>query len=231
MDALHLGGFSILRISEFLNHNHIIAHIAWHMWIMMAAGLLVSIDALFIGVSLGTQKKCKFWYLALINTVLLGLCFLGYALGVWIGESADIELDIVIGILFILLGFWTIVNHFVFERRANKKQELLKTKCETNNDTDDACRFLTAPSSNRLNANTIITGILMSGEAMLITLGLTILFDYPTIVLPLTVGLAHFVYSAVTFLFSKYLRRLPPSAGAIIAGSALIVYGIMAFVL
>ena len=61
------------------------------MWVAIFSGLIVSIDALFIGVSLGSQKKCKYWYLLVISTVLLGLCFAGYFVGLRIGDSVDLD--------------------------------------------------------------------------------------------------------------------------------------------
>ena len=167
------------------------------MLIAIFAGLLVSIDALFIGVSFGTQKKCKFWHVALINIVLIALCFVGFYLGILIGERIDFELDLVIGLLFITLGLLVIATH--------RKE-----------------------SSTR---NIWLTGVFMSVEAMFITIGLTLTLDTTTLLIPITVGLAHFAYSLATFFLAKYLRKLPPMAGAIIAGTALIIYGVMAILI
>jgi len=194
------------------------------MLVAILAGLLVSIDALFIGVSFGSQKRCKFWHLLIINAVLIGLCFLGYGLGIWIGDRVDIELDIVIGILFILLGAWTISSYFIFERRkARKLKEAENSELEGESE----------PKKERkgISKNIVLAGLFMSIEAMFITIALTLTLDVTTIFIPLTVGLAHFIYSAVTFFFAKYLRRLPPIVGHIVAGSTLIIYGILALVL
>lgn len=180
------------------------------MWIAILAGLLVSIDALFIGVSFGTQKRCRFWHVLVINICLFGLCMLGYLLGILIGDRVDIELDLVIGILFIALGLWVIGAYFLFERRKQKDAE---------------------GEGKHQTKNIALTGIFMSVEAMFITIGLTLTLDVRTILIPITVGLAHFVYSAVTFALAKYLRKLPPMVGHIIAGVALVVYGIMAIVI
>jgi len=76
--------------------------------------------------------------------------------------------------------------------------------------------------------NIIITGLLMSIEAMLITLGLVLVLDTKTVLLPLTVALAHFVYCTVTFFCARHLRRLPPMVGHLISGIALIIYGLLA---
>jgi len=179
------------------------------MWVAVFAGLLVSIDALFIGISFGTQKKCKFWHVLVINIVLFGLCMLGYVLGILIGDRIDFELDLIIGLLFITLGTWVIASYFIFEHR--KRNE---------------------PEEGRHQTKSIwLTGVFMSAEAMFITIGLTLTLDVTTILIPITVGLAHFVYSAATFFMSKRLRRLPQMAGHIISGFALIIYGIMALVL
>ena len=153
------------------------------MWVAVFSGLIVSVDALFIGVSLGSQKRCKFWHLAVINAVLTALCFVGYLLGILVGDSVDLDLGLVIGLLFIALGVWTVANYFLFERRKKRAVN-----------------------------NIIFTGLFMSVEAMFITIGLTIILDVTTILIPLTVALAHFVYSTVTFAFAKHLRKLPPAA-------------------
>lgn len=203
--------------------------IYWGMWIAIISGLIVSIDALFIGVSFGSQKRCRYWHLLVINAVLIGLCFLGYGLGIWIGDRVDIELDIVIGILFILLGSWTIIYYFAFERRRAKKTE---KQADDEIINDVVFEFQKKPCNKNIpSKNTIITGVLMSVEAMFITIGLTLILDTTTFLIPLTVGLAHFVYCTATFFLAKYLRRLPPMVGPIVAGASLIVYGIMAFFL
>jgi len=89
-------------------------------WATVFAGLLVSVDSLFIGISFGTQKRCKYRHVAVINAVLSALCFLGYALGVLLGGKVNFELDLVIGLLFIALGIWVIASYFIFEHKKNK---------------------------------------------------------------------------------------------------------------
>jgi len=201
------------------------------MWIAVLSGLLVSIDALFIGVSFGSQKRCRFWHLLIINAVLIGLCFVGYALGIWIGEAIDIELDIVIGILFILLGTWTIVQYFIFEKK--KAKLCAESSLDSNAEKLDFCSSYNKVSNIKKlpTKNIILTGVFMSIEAMFITIGLTLVLDYTTILIPITVGLAHLIYCISTFFFAKYLRRLPSAVGPIVAGIALIIYGILAFFL
>jgi len=190
------------------------------MLVAILAGLLVSIDALFIGVSFGSQKKCKFWHLLIINVALIGLCFLGYGLGIWIGDRVDIELDIIIGILFILLGAWTITSYFIFERKKARKLKEAENSEHHENEPDK--------KRKEISKNIVLAGLFMSIEAMFITIALTLTLDVKTIFIPLTVGLAHFAYSTATFFFAKYLRRLPPIVGYIVAGCALIIYGILA---
>ncbi|MCL2375558.1 MAG: tRNA lysidine(34) synthetase TilS [Firmicutes bacterium] len=85
-------------------------------------------------------------------------------------------------------------------------------------------------TENGMGRNIILTGLFMSVEAMLITIGMTLTLGVTTIWIPLTVGIAHFVYCVATFYLSKYLRRYPATLGAILSGSALIVYGILAFI-
>ncbi|MCL2821938.1 MAG: manganese efflux pump [Firmicutes bacterium] len=220
------------------------------MWIAIFSGLLVSVDALFIGISFGSQKKCRFWHLVSINMVLIALCFLGYGLGVWIGDKVDVELDFVIGTLFISLGSATILHFLFFERKNLKKKmndknsdkDSDKGKDKDNSENDDRqeqnCSVIKIKSdtgsvdkNNLPTKNTIATGILMSVEAMFITIGLTLVLDKTTILIPLTVGLAHFIYCTVSFFLAKHLRRLSPAVGPIVAGIALIIYGTMAFFL
>jgi len=206
------------------------------------AGLLVSIDALFIGVSFGTQKKCKFWHILVINIALFGLCILGYYLGILIGDRVDIELDLVIGIVFISLGVWVIASYFLFERRKRKKQENSKIEdsidclSESSQETPANNQETKTDTNNNSKKegstkNIWLTGLFMSVEAMFITIGLTLTLDVTTILIPLTVAIAHFAYCTATFFLSKYLRKFPAMVGHIIAGSALIVYGIMAIVI
>ncbi|MCL2587622.1 MAG: hypothetical protein FWE31_05325 [Firmicutes bacterium] len=179
------------------------------MWIAIGAALLVSIDALFIGISLGTQKRCRFWYLLVINAGLLALCFAGFFIARALGDL-DFDFDIVVGISFITLGAWFILYYFLFEHKKYKQGEV------------------------QMGRKTIImTGILMSVEAMLITLGLTLVYQATSapIIIPIVVGVAHFVYCTATFFMAKYLRKFPHWVGHVISGIALIIYGIMALVI
>jgi hypothetical protein len=68
-------------------------------------------------------------------------------------------------------------------------------------------------------------------EAMAITMGITFIFlPGATAAIPLTVALAHFGYSALSFWLArtKYAKRIPAVLSHVIAGLALIVYGLMA---
>jgi len=184
------------------------------MWIAIISGLLVSIDALFIGISFGTQKKCRFWHILVINAVLLILCLAGYFLGIFIGDRLYVDFDLIVGITFIILGLWVILSYFIFEHK-NKSH---KNNNESNN-------------NGHQTKNIVLTGIFMSVEAMFITLALTLTLDVITILIPLTVAFAHFIYSTVTFFLSKYFRKFPSVIGHVIAGVALVAYGIMAIVI
>jgi len=135
------------------------------------SGLIVSVDAFFIGLSLGLQKRCKFLYLAIINVFLLGLCILGFLIAGQIYESIPFEPDYIVGFAFISLGFWTIFHYFISEhikRRRGTEEEVnvsLKTFA--------------------------VVGLVMSIEAMLITMGITFIFlPYSTFLIPITVALA-----------------------------------------
>jgi len=132
---------------------------------------------------------------------------LGYFLGIWIGDAIDFELDIVIGLLFIALGAWVIVSYFLFEHKKKGDNDKHQIKSIT------------------------LTGAFMSIEAMFITIGLTLVLDVTTLWIPITVAVAHLVYSVVTFFFAKYLRKLKPIVGYMISGIALVIYGILALIL
>jgi len=166
----------------------------------LLSGLIVSVDAFFIGLSLGLQKKCKFLYLVFINTFLLGLCMLGFLLADRMYESIEFDTDLIVGFAFIALGLWTILHYFV-----SKQIERRKT--------------------------IILVGLVMSGEAMLITMGITLIFQpASTFLIPLTVALAHFGYSVLSFYLArtKYVKRIPPMISHTTSGLALILYGLMA---
>ena len=169
------------------------------MLLPIISGLVVSVDAFFIGLSLGLQKQCKFLYLAAINAVLLALCLLGFFIAAQIYELIPFEPDIIVGFAFITLGLWTIAHYFIPSRSKQKTIALV--------------------------------GLVMSVEAMLITMGITFIFlESATLAIPLTVALAHFGYSALSFYLArtKHVKRLPAVLSHIISGGALIIYGLMA---
>ena len=184
-------------------------HILYNMWGMFLSSAVVSLDALFIGVSFGSQKKVKFWQVVLINLFLFLCCVVGFFIARAFFDLIDFEIDIVIGVLFILLGLWTIVYHYISMRKQKDKEDTKSGSIK----------------------NIIMTGLFMSIEAMFITIGVILVLGVVSFWIAVFVGLMHFIYSSATFFFSKYLRKLPPSAGAIVSGIALIVYGIMALVL
>ena len=180
------------------------------MLMSVLSGLVVSIDALFIGVSLGLQKKCKFVYLVMINLFLTALCFIGFFIAEEVYELIAFDPDIIVGGAFIFLGVWTIASYVVsvyIKQRKQEQEEIGSRK------------------------TIIVVGIVMSVEAMLITMGLTFLFQpHATLAIPIAVAFAHFAYSAVTFILSrtKYVSRFPVALCHVISGLALVVYGLMA---
>ena len=177
----------------------------------VVSGLIVSVDAFFIGLSLGLQKRCKFLYLAIINAFLFGLCILGFLIAGQIYELIRFDTDLIVGFAFIILGLWCILQYFVSEhvkRRkgsAGEESASLKTIC--------------------------IVGVVMSGEAMLITMGIAFVFlPNSTFLIPITVAMAHFVYSAVSFYLARIdrVKRIPVAVSHVVSGVALIIYGLMA---
>jgi len=166
------------------------------------SGLIVSIDAFFIGLSLGLQKGCRFAYLIAINIALLGLCLIGFFAAGRIYEYIPFETDLIVGICFIVLGLCYILQS---KRPRVSEGESRKT--------------------------IILVGLVMSIEAMLITMGITFVFlPYSTLAIPITVALAHFCYSSLSFWLarSKHVKRIPTSVCHFISGGALIIYGLMA---
>jgi len=175
------------------------------------SGLIVSIDAFFIGLSLGLQTRCKFMYLAIINVFLFGLCILGFLVAEHIYEHIPFEPDYIVGFAFISLGLWTILNYLISEYFKLRKVGTQKNTAS-------------------LKA-IILVGLVMSTEAMLITMGITLIFlPKSTFVIPITVAFAHFGYSAFSFTLArtKHVKRIPLALSHVISGLALIIYGLMA---
>jgi len=174
------------------------------MLLSILSGLIVSVDAFFIGLSLGLQKKCRFLYLAIINAVLFVLCMLGFLLAGQLYERIAFDTDLIVGISFIALGLWSVLHYFIAKR---KKQEHFSLK------------------------TVILVGLVMSTEAMLITMGLTFIFlPESNVLIPVTVALAHFGYSALSFYLARtrHVKRIPVVWSHVVSGLALIAYGLMA---
>ena len=181
------------------------------MFLPILSGLIVSVDAFFIGLSLGLQKRCKFLYLAVINAVLLGLCVLGFLIAGRIYEIIPFDPDYIVGFAFIALGLWTILHFFVSKHMKRRRG--------------------IAGEADISRKTFVLVGLVMSGEAMLITMGITFIFlPDSTFVIPVTVALAHFGYSALSFQLArtKHVKRIPAVLSHVISGLALITYGLMA---
>ena len=181
------------------------------MFMPALSGLLVSVDAFFIGLSLGLQKKCRFVYLAIINTFLLGLCVLGFLAAGRLYELIEFDADLLVGFSFIALGLWCILHYFVHEH-IKRRKEITKKEMAS-------------------RKTFILVGLVMSIEAMLITISITFIFSQnSSFLIPVAVALAHFGYSALSFHLArtKHMKRIPIVISHIISGSALIIYGIMA---
>lgn len=181
------------------------------MFMPILSGLIVSVDAFFIGISLGLQKKCRFTYLTLINIFLFVLCIVGFLIAGQIYELIPIDPDYIVGFAFISLGLWTIlhcfVSQYIRQRRKSTKEVNVSRK------------------------TFVLVGLVMSIEAMIITMGITFIFlPYSTFLIPITVALAHFAYSALSFFLArtKFVRRVPAVISHVISGAALIIYGLMA---
>ena len=181
------------------------------MFLPIVSALVVSVDALFIGFSLGLQQKCKFWYIHVIHVFMLVLCVLGFYIAGQVYDLIPFEPDYVVGFAFIGLGTWTILHYFISERVRRRKGA-----------TDEARASLKAIA---------LVGLVMSLEAMLITMGITFIFlPASSLAIPITVALAHFVYCTTTFHLArtKRLKQMPAKLAHVISGCALIIYGLLA---
>jgi len=181
------------------------------MFMPILSGLIVSVDAFFIGLSLGIQKRCRFLYLAVINAFLFGLCVLGFFIAGQIYKLIPFDPDLVVGFAFISLGLWTILQYFISEYIKRRR--------------DSADESSVSPKTF------VLVGFVMSIEAMLITMGITFVFlPYSTLIIPITVALAHFGYSTLSFFLArtKYMKRAPIALSHVISGFALMIYGMMA---
>ena len=179
------------------------------MFMPILSALIVSIDAFFIGLSLGLQKKCKFLSLLIINGFLLGLCLIGFLIAGQVYELIPFDPDLIVGFTFIGLGLWYIFHYFIFERIKRHSKNEKKSSFKT----------------------IILVGLVMSFEAMLITMGITFIFlPESNLFIPITVAVAHFAYSTVSFFLARTnsVKRIPLSISVVISGLALIIYGLMA---
>ena len=181
------------------------------MFMPVLSGLVVSVDAFFIGLSLGLQKKCKFFYLLAINVFLFVLCVVGFLVAGQIYELIPVDPDYIVGFLFITLGAWTILHYFI-SRRIRKNDGKVS-------------------GFGASRKTFVLVGLVMSLEAMIITMGITFIFlPSSTFLIPLTVALAHFGYSTLSFFLArtKFAKKIPAIVSHIVSGAALITYGLMA---
>ena len=173
------------------------------MLIPIISGLIVSVDAFFIGLSLGLQEKCRFVHLVCMNVFLFALSLTGYFIAGQVYERIPFEPDYIVGFTFIALGVWTMLCYFVTKRSSSPK-------------------------------TIVVVGLVMSLEAMLITMGITFIFSPgANLAIPVTVALAHFAYSAFSFGLArtKYAKRIPLKVSYMVSGGALVLYGVMALVI
>jgi len=182
------------------------------MFMPVLSALIVSVDAFFIGISLGLQERCKFLHLAIINAFLFGVCVLGFFIAEQIYELIPIDPDYVVGFAFIALGLWYILHYFISQRLKQRKGAIQE---------EEKASFKTIA----------LIGLVMSLEAMIITMGITFIFlPESTFLIPITVALAHFGYSALSFYFARTerVKRISPALSHFISGLGLIIYGLMA---
>jgi len=181
------------------------------MFMPVFSGLIVSVDSFFIGLSLGLQKGCKFIYLVIMNALLFMLCMLGFLAAEQLYGLIILDTDLIVGFAFIALGLWYLSHYFVSKHIKHRHAS-------------------TGKGNTSLKAIALV-GLVMSIEAMLITMGITLVFfPHSTFVIPITVALAHFGYSSLSFCIARarHAKRIPAGFSPIISGVALITYGLMA---
>jgi len=169
----------------------------------IVSGLVVSLDAFFIGLSLGLQKRCKIMHLVIINLFLLALCLIGFFVAGWLYDLITFEMDYIVGAAFIALGLWCILQYYM-------------------------CKASNKPASGK---TIVMVGLVMSVEAMMITMGITFVFlPASSLLIPISVAVAHFVYSVLSFYLARtrYIKRIPAVVSHYVSGISLIIYGLMA---
>jgi len=179
----------------------------------IVSGLIVSVDAFFIGISLGLQKQCRYRYLLIINAVLLVLCLAGYLVAERIYYRIPFEPDWIVGVSFLALGTGNIVQ--CLRKRKRRKE----------------CAALLSDAAPASKKTIVLSGVVMSVEAMLITMGITFLFlPRATLWIPLTVAFAHLGYSTLSFwgVRGRHAQKIPATISQILSGCALLAYGAMA---
>jgi putative Mn2+ efflux pump MntP len=138
-----------------------------------------------------------------MNLLLAAMCVLGFLLAERVYEYIPFNPDLVVGASFIGLGAWCILSYFLCRTHESSPKTL------------------------------IVVGLVMSFEAMLITIGITFIFgSESTWVIPATVALAHFGYSAAAFALARtrHIKRIPAAVSNIVSGLALITYGVLAVI-
>jgi len=171
------------------------------MLLPILSGLIVSIDAFFIGLSLGLQKKCKFLYLAIINAFLFGLCILGFFVAGWLYELIEFDVDLIVGFSFITLGLWCIFQYFW--GKSSSKSII-------------PVGFVMSIEAMMITMG--ITFIFLPYSNLIIPIVVALAhFGYGT----LSFFLAR----------TKYVKQIPIVVSHMVSGLALIVYGLMAIIL
>ncbi|MCL2406611.1 MAG: hypothetical protein FWC95_01645 [Defluviitaleaceae bacterium] len=184
------------------------------MFALVLSGFIVSVDAFFIGLSVGLQEKVRYTYIILMNAALALFCFFGFFIAAQIYDMIPFDPDVLVGTAFITLGLWIIFHNFIINRKNRREGDVGGYSKKT----------------------LVLIGFIMSVEAMLITVGVTLVFhDIPVaerILAPLTIAAAHFIYSSISFFLvrTKYIKKMPLVIGQVISGSALILYGLLALV-
>lgn len=86
---------------------------------------MVSLDAFFTGFAVGVKNKFKFLYVLYSSIVVLAMCFTSFFLSKYIFQDIPINLSLIGGILFIVLGLKSVIEEII--AIYNKKEKPLIT--------------------------------------------------------------------------------------------------------
>lgn len=157
---------------------------------------LISLDALFVGMSLKLQKGFRWRYLFVISTIIMIFSSVAYVVACSLKDFIAFDLSWIVGTIFVFLG---IKNLFASDRQK-KSVSLLST---------------------------ILLGIIMSIDAVVATVSLTI-DQVQTFLIPVLLTAGHLLFLFVG-AFVIHFIRMPPLWQNIISATCLFAVAMLKF--